>query len=275
MPNTITYTGPESVKGPAGAFTFSMLAVVGPVTISISSEGSVTCSLSGNGKVIFSGGGGTCVLTGVSDDTSNAFDYFGSQTLTQRVSVDVPSSAPSSPSSSPSLVTASAAAPAPAAPSSSAAPQAAPASSAVKPTPKPTTQPSTSARASASATPSMITTAPSTQSLSAQTVTWSPTTSITTTTPSSDGGREFTPSTQATTSGNGAITYSIGSPNTSFCHLRAERIVVVGQNGTCTVIATAAATSQYSQGSTSVTFTISNYTDPRPAAPASPTPSVF
>jgi hypothetical protein len=107
-------------------------------------------------------------------------------------------------------------------------------------------------------------------------VVWNPSTEISSTVPSSDGGREFTPSTRATTSGDGAITYSIGSPNTSYCHLRADRIVVIGQNGLCTVIATAAATTAFAEGSTSVTFTISNYTDPNPPPPSSsPTPSVF
>jgi hypothetical protein len=106
-------------------------------------------------------------------------------------------------------------------------------------------------------------------------VTWNPTSAISTTSASSYGGREFTPSTRATTSGNGAITYSVGSPNTSYCRVEGERTIVVGGNGVCTVIATAAATSQYSQGSTSVTFTISNWTDPRPAAPASSSPPVF
>ena len=100
-----------------------------------------------------------------------------------------------------------------------------------------------------------------------------PTSAISSTTPSSDGGREFTPSTQAATTGDGAITYSIGSPSSSACHLRAGRIVVVGQNGSCTVIATAAATSKYSAASTSVTFNISNYTDPN-QAPATSAPVI-
>jgi len=43
--------------------------------------------------------------------------------------------------------------------------------------------------------------------------------------------------------------------------------VVVGQNGVCTVIATAAARANVSEGSASVTFTISNYTDPNPPPP--------
>jgi hypothetical protein len=111
--------------------------------------------------------------------------------------------------------------------------------------------------------------------LAAQKVTWNPDTSISTTTPSIDGGREFTPSTQATTSGDGTITYSVGSPNSSYCHLRAGRIVVVGQNGTCTVTATASATSSFTQDSTSVTFSISNYTDPNPPAPAPSSTYVF
>jgi len=113
--------------------------------------------------------------------------------------------------------------------------------------------------------------------LPVQSVTWNPTTTITSTTPSSDGGREFTPSTQASTSGDGTIAYSIGSPSTSACHLRAGRIVVVGQNGSCTVIASAEATANYAAGSTSVTFTISNYTDPNPPPPPTDdsTPPVF
>ncbi|MEI7631560.1 MAG: hypothetical protein WCJ73_10550, partial [Actinomycetes bacterium] len=73
----------------------------------------------------------------------------------------------------------------------------------------------------------------------------------------------------------------MGTPNTSYCHLRAGRIVVVGQNGTCTVIATASGTDRFAQGAASVTFTINNYTDPNPPppprapAPASSTPPVF
>ena len=269
-PNTIQFQGPESVPGPAGTFSFSFTKVSGGTPqISVAAPQGMVCTLVGTTQVTYARSRGFvssrsyCLLTADSDD--------GGQYIGQSMTVTVNVSAVSATSSA--SAAASAVAPAPAAAASSAAPQAAPATSAAQPSPKPTA--SKSASASASAAPSTAAAAPSTPSLSAQTVTWNPTTAISTTTASSYGGREFTPSTRATTSGNGAITYSVGSPNTSYCRVEGERTIVVGGNGVCTVIATAAATSQYSQGSTSVTFTISNWTDPRPAAPASSSPPVF
>jgi len=250
---------------------------VGVVVGSIPSPGSsLRCVDSGNNWVSYQGGTGICTFQ-ITTPVWGFFGFFRSDQSTLVVPVNRTSVAPvasatasaaTTTQSSPSVM-----APAPAAAASSAAPQAAPAPSAAQPSPKSTA--SKSASASASTAPSTAAAAPSTPSLSAQTVTWNPTTAISTTTASSYGGREFTPSTRATTSGNGAITYSVGSPNTSYCRVEGERTIVVGGNGVCTVIATAAATSQYSQGSTSVTFTISNWTDPRPAAPASSSPPVF
>jgi len=264
-PNTIQYQGPESVPGPSGTFSFSFTKVSGGTPqISVAAPQGMVCTLVGTTQVTYARSRGFvssrsyCLLTADSDD--------GGQYIGQSMTVTVNVSAVSATSSA--SAAASAVAPAPAAPASSAAPQAAPAASAAKPS----TTASASKSASASPTAATLTsTAPATAALLAQTVTWNPTTAISTTTPSSDGGREFTPSTQATTSGDGAITYSIGSPSTSACHLRAGRIVVVGQNGSCTVIATAAASAKYTAASTSVTFNISNYTDPNPA-PATSAP---
>ena len=269
-PNTIQYQGPESVPGPSGTFSFSFTKVSGGTPqISVAAPQGMVCTLVGTTQVTYARSRGFvssrsyCLLTADSDD--------GGQYIGQSMTVTVNVSAVSATSSA--SAAASAVAPAPAAPTSSAAPQAAPAASAAQPSPKPTASKSVSA--SASAAQSTASAAPSTPTLSAQTVTWNPTSAISTTSASSYGGREFTPSTRATTSGNGAITYSVGSPNTSYCRVEGERTIVVGGNGVCTIIATAAATSQYSQGTTSVTFTISNWTDPRPAAPASSSPPVF
>ena len=268
--------------GPSGTFSFSFTKLSGGTPqISVAAPQGMVCTLVGTTQVTYARSRGFvssrsyCLLTADSDD--------GGQYIGQSMTVTVNVSAVSATSSA--SAAASAVAPAPAAPTSSAAPQAAPAASAAQPSPKPTASKSVSASASAaqstaSAAQSTASAAPSTPTLSAQTVTWNPTSAISTTSASSYGGREFTPSTRATTSGNGAITYSVGSPNTSYCRVEGERTIVVGGNGVCTIIATAAATSQYSQGTTSVTFTISNWTDPRPAAPApapasSSSPPVF
>jgi len=274
--NVVHYNGPTEVPGPAGTFAFTLTADGGPVhdvRVHVDPVASMAsgfaCLLLPDGRAAYSGGYGTCDINGRTDDQWMPPLSGGSNS--NRVVVRPPTPTPTP------NATAPAAAPSPAQASSSAPAQPAPAAPAA-PAPTPAVSRSTSATPSASksasASPTAATstsTAPATAALLAQTVTWNPTTAISTTTPSSDGGREFTPSTQATTSGDGAITYSIGSPSTSACHLRAGRIVVVGQNGSCTVIATAAASAKYTAASTSVTFNISNYTDPNPA-PATSAP---
>ena len=266
-PNEIQYQGPQSVPGPSGTFSFSFTKTSGGTPqISVAAPQGMVCTLVGTTQVTYARSRGFvssrsyCSLTAVSDDGGQ---YIGqSRTVTVNVSA--------------ASATASASPAGPAVNPTAPAPQAAPAAPSPTPAPsRPTSvNPSTSRPASSSpAAASTLPAGPSTAALLAQTVTWNPTTAISSTTPSSDGGREFTPSTQAATTGDGAITYSIGSPSSSACHLRAGRIVVVGQNGSCTVIATAAATSKYSAASTSVTFNISNYTDPN-QAPATSAPVI-
>ena len=87
-----------------------------------------------------------------------------------------------------------------------------------------------------------------------QTVTWSPTTAITASTSDT-----FTPSAAASTSGNGAITYAVTSAGTTGCTIPTNTSDVVDYTtaGTCQVTATAAATTDYSSGSTAVSFVIS------------------
>jgi len=283
-PNEIQYQGPQSVMGPSGTFSFSFTKLSGGTPqITVAAPQGMVCTLVGTTQVAYAraqdfvSSRSYCLLTADSEDGGQ---YIGqSMTVTVNVSAASPTASASPAGSAVSPSTSASEAAVPAQPAPAAPSQAAPAA----PAPSPVVSRSTSATPSASksasvsatAAPSTAAAAPSTPTLSAQTVTWNPTTAISTTTASSYGGREFTPSTRATTSGNGAITYSVGSPNTSYCRVEGERTIVVGGNGVCTVIATAAATSQYALGSTSVTFTISNWTDPRPAAPASSSPPVF
>jgi len=100
-----------------------------------------------------------------------------------------------------------------------------------------------------------------------QTVTWNPDTSPGLT-PSNQGGKQFTASSAATSTGSGAITYSVSSPGKTFCRIGSQSplTVIVGANGTCAVIATAAATTPaapkdgvYAAASTTVDFTISGF----------------
>ena len=272
-PNEISYSGPDSVNGPSGTFTFSFTSTLqSPPQVTVAGTGNMACTLVSQTEVSYTGSDGTCDLTARSVGTNTGFVTYSGESLTQKVAVLAPAPSVSASTNAPVAPSGSAALPEPvqatspqaAAPSATQATSATPSSSATPP--RSTAAP----RPSASSAPA----SPSPTALRAQTVTWNPNTNISATIPSSDGGREFTPSTQATTSGDGAITYSIGSPGTSSCHLRGERVVVVGQNGTCTVIATAASTAKYSAATTSVTFMISNYTDPRPPAPT-PTPSLF
>ncbi len=82
-----------------------------------------------------------------------------------------------------------------------------------------------------------------------QTVTWSPTTSITTT---------QSPYSPSPASGQGAISYSTTSPNTSGCSVDPSTgVLTYIAAGSCTVTATAAGNATYASASTTVTFTIS------------------
>ncbi len=89
-------------------------------------------------------------------------------------------------------------------------------------------------------------------SLGTQSVTWNPTTALTTI------QSPATPSVAATTSGNGAITYSVSSAGTTNCTVNASTgVITYSAAGSCVVVATAAATTLYSSATTSVTFVIS------------------
>jgi hypothetical protein len=88
---------------------------------------------------------------------------------------------------------------------------------------------------------------------SQQTVTWSPTTALLL----SDSPR--TPSSLASTNGNGNISYSVVSAGTTGCSVASSTgVLTFSAVGSCTVRATAAATSTYLQGSTDVVFVISS-----------------
>ncbi len=90
------------------------------------------------------------------------------------------------------------------------------------------------------------------QAKSAQTVSWAPTTAITT------SGSPLTPSSAATSNGDGAITYSKVSSTTTSCSVDSSTgALTYSGAGTCTVRATAAETAGYLAGTTDVTFTVS------------------
>ena len=99
-----------------------------------------------------------------------------------------------------------------------------------------------------------------------QTVTWNPDTSPGLTS-STEGGKQFTPSKAATSTGPGTITYSVSNPGTTSCRIGKNGFtVIVGANGTCSVTATAAATTPaepkdgvYAAASKEVQFTISDF----------------
>jgi hypothetical protein len=100
-----------------------------------------------------------------------------------------------------------------------------------------------------------------------QSVTWEPDTSPGLTS-SADGGKQFTPSRAATSTGPGAITYSVSNPGTASCRIGSQSplTIIVGANGTCAVTATAAATTPaepkdgvYAAASKTVDFTISGF----------------
>ncbi len=84
-----------------------------------------------------------------------------------------------------------------------------------------------------------------------QTISWSPTTAL------NVSQSPYQPS-SATSSGNGAITYSVSAPNTSGCAVDPTTgVLTYASTGSCTVIASAAGTSTYGSASVTVTFTIS------------------
>lgn len=86
-----------------------------------------------------------------------------------------------------------------------------------------------------------------------QTVTWSPTTAL------NLSDSPHSPSSSATTSGNGAITYSVTSAGTTGCSVGSSTgVLTYSSVGSCTVRASAAATSQWGAASRSVTFVISS-----------------
>ena len=87
--------------------------------------------------------------------------------------------------------------------------------------------------------------------LSAQTVTWSPNTSL------SVGSSPRTPSSLASSNGNGAISYSVASAGSTGCSVASVTgVITYSAAGSCTIRATAAATSTYSVGTTDVTFVV-------------------
>ncbi|MGB3410535.1 MAG: hypothetical protein WBA45_05010 [Microthrixaceae bacterium] len=93
-------------------------------------------------------------------------------------------------------------------------------------------------------------------SISPQVVTWSPTTALTT------SQSPFTPS-AATTSGDGAITYSVTSAGTTGCTVDGTTgSLTFTAAGECQVRATAAATSDYSEATSDATFVITTATTP-------------
>lgn len=87
--------------------------------------------------------------------------------------------------------------------------------------------------------------------LSAQTVTWTPNTSL------SVGGSPRTPSSLASSNGNGAITYSVVSAGATSCSVGSVTgVITYSAAGSCTIRATASATSSYLIGTTDVTFVV-------------------
>jgi secreted trypsin-like serine protease len=111
-----------------------------------------------------------------------------------------------------------------------------------------------------------------------QTVTWTPTnTSVTGT------SGTITPNSNATSNGDGALSYGVSSAGTTGCSVNSSTgVVTFAATGTCNVAASAAATSTYEAGSATITFTISPPTpapspgggggggSSEPAAPAVP-----
>jgi RNA polymerase sigma factor (sigma-70 family) len=85
-----------------------------------------------------------------------------------------------------------------------------------------------------------------------QVVSWSPSN-----TALSVAGSPATPSSVASTNGDGSITYSVSSAGTSGCTVNATTgVLTYTDNGTCTIRATAAETNVYLAASTDVVFTM-------------------
>ena len=108
-----------------------------------------------------------------------------------------------------------------------------------------------------------------------QTITWSPSTAL------QLANSPQTPSTLATTNGNGAITYSVTSAGSTGCSVGSSTgVLTFPSAGSCTVRATAAATSQWGAGTKSATFVItassssSSTTSTTTPSSSSPTSSV-
>jgi len=88
-----------------------------------------------------------------------------------------------------------------------------------------------------------------------QTVTWAPTTALLTT------ASPATPSTSATALGSATISYSVTSAGTTGCTVNSSTgVLTFTAAGSCTVRATAAATSNYAAGTRDVTFVITQAT---------------
>lgn len=100
-------------------------------------------------------------------------------------------------------------------------------------------------------------TTPPTTTLAAQQVTWAPTnTSVQI--PTVKAG-SITPSAKATSSGDGAIVYSVTSEGTTGCTVDVSKgIVKYTDVGECEVTATAAGTAKFAEGSQAVVFTIAS-----------------
>jgi hypothetical protein len=101
-----------------------------------------------------------------------------------------------------------------------------------------------------------------------QSITWSPTTAL------SSNSSPITPSVLASTNGNGAITYAVLSAGATGCTVGASTgVLTFSSAGSCTIRATAAATSSFSLGSRDVTFVISSSTTASTVAPTQTTAS--
>ncbi len=88
-------------------------------------------------------------------------------------------------------------------------------------------------------------------SKAAQSITWAPTTTISTT------QSPLTPSSLASALGSATISYSVVSVGTTACSVNSSTgVLTYSAAGTCTVRATAAATTSYNSGTRDVSFTI-------------------
>lgn len=94
-----------------------------------------------------------------------------------------------------------------------------------------------------------------------QTLTWNPVQSLI----PSDTGKALTP---ATTTGNGAITYSIVNAGTAGCSVIGSTLNFTDAGGTCIVRATAARTSIYNAATKDLTFTVTRQSQILTWAPA-------